>query len=268
MEEFHNPLLNAMNGGSGVPLNNEPVKPKEEKIMTDENVEENTEDKPKKGKKKKPVEEAPVEEAVEETVEEAPEDDMVDMGGMIDMPDIMMPDEDYEDAGAIEDDVKAKGAFKWAFIGTGQAGSRMVESLYNLGYKRVCCINTTKQDLVNIKIPEENKFLMEMEDSGTAKNPEVGAKAIKEYREDVYDLMRKSWGTEFDRILIVSSLGGGCINKGTTIYSDKHGFIPINDLWDYAVEQGQKMGVIPIYDTCGDRILDISSLDIYTYDLD
>ena len=70
----------------------------------------------------------------------------------IDLPDIPMPDENAQ-AQEIED--KFEGAYKFAIIGVGQGGSRIAETFWNLGYRRVCVINTAKQDLKYINIPED-----------------------------------------------------------------------------------------------------------------
>ena len=62
----------------------------------------------------------------------------------IDLPDIPMPD-DHPQLQEIEDEFE--GAYKFAIVGVGQGGSRIAETFWNLGYRRVCVINTAKQDL-------------------------------------------------------------------------------------------------------------------------
>lgn len=134
------------------------------------------------------------------------ETEMIDVGGIA-LPDIPMPDTDNVDSDIINDECDT--AFKFAFVGCGQAGSRLVEAFYRLGYRRICCINTTNQDLQNIQIPEKNKLVMDIGEGGAGKNPANGEKAAKKYYEDVYDLMRRSWGKEFEKILICGGMGGG-----------------------------------------------------------
>ena len=76
----------------------------------------------------------------------------------IDLPDIPLPDDE-----PLEDGVKDEfndAAFNFAIVGVGQGGSRLAESFWNLGYRRVGIINTAQQDLSLIKIPEENKLLV------------------------------------------------------------------------------------------------------------
>jgi len=123
------------------------------------------------------------------------------------VPDIPMPDEDVEEEGIIEDECDA--AFNFAFIGAGQAGARMAEAFWQLGYRRVCAVNTTNQDLVHINIPEDHKLVMDIGEGGAGKDPSKGEKAVKQYYEDVYDLMRRCFGRNFERILVCAGAGGG-----------------------------------------------------------
>ena len=126
---------------------------------------------------------------------------------LVDVPDIPMPDAQAVEGEIIDDE--CAGAFKLAFIGSGQGGSRIAESFYRLGYRRVCCVNTTGQDLAAISIPEENKLVMDIGSGGAGKDMAKGEAASKEYYEDIYDLMRRSFGKKFDRIIICVGAGGG-----------------------------------------------------------
>lgn len=126
---------------------------------------------------------------------------------IVDVSDIPLPDEVTAETSVVEDECKC--AFRLAFVGAGQGGSRLVESFWKLGYRRVCCVNTTKQDLAAIKIPEQNKLLMDIGSGGAGKDPAKGKEAATKYREDVYDLMQKSFGSKFDKIIVVACAGGG-----------------------------------------------------------
>jgi cell division GTPase FtsZ len=125
---------------------------------------------------------------------------------IIEVPDIPMP-EGGEDTSIVKDE--CEGAFKFAFIGVGQGGSRIAESFWKLGYRRVCCVNTTSLDLAAIAIPDANKLVMDIGTGGAGKEPGKGAQAVKAHYEDVYDLMRRSFGREFDRIFVCLGAGGG-----------------------------------------------------------
>jgi cell division GTPase FtsZ len=149
------------------------------------------------------------------------ETDVVNDDFLVDVPDIPLPTEqDQKDI--VEDECQS--AFNWAFVGAGQAGSRMAEAFWKLGYRRICCVNTTSQDLARIQIPDDKKFVMDIGEGGAGKDPSKGAKAITQYYEDVYDLMRRSFGRNFERILVLIGAGGGtgtgCIEKLIQISHD------------------------------------------------
>ncbi len=134
-------------------------------------------------------------------------EEVEDFGGVF-VPDIPMPDaETNENNEIVEDECDA--AFNLAFVGAGQAGARMVESFWKLGYRRVCAVNTTSQDLSYIDIPEENKLVMDIGEAGAGKDRTKGQKAITEYYEDAYDLMRRSFGKKLDKIIVCCGTGGG-----------------------------------------------------------
>jgi len=126
---------------------------------------------------------------------------------VVDVPDIPMPEAVSEKNEVVEDE--CKGAFKLAFVGSGQGGSRIAEAFWKLGYRRVCCVNTTGQDLAAINIPEANKLVMDIGSGGAGKDPTKGDAAAKKYYEDIYDLMRRCFGKKFDRIIICIGAGGG-----------------------------------------------------------
>lgn len=131
---------------------------------------------------------------------------MSDKNLIVDVPDIPMP-VNQTDTDVVKDE--CDGAFRFAFVGAGQGGSRLAESFWKLGYRRICCINTTGQDLSGIAIPEANKLVMDIGTGGAGKEPEKGAQAAKQYYEDIYDLMRRSFGKDIDRIFVCIGAGGG-----------------------------------------------------------
>ena len=125
----------------------------------------------------------------------------------VDVPDMPMPDMDAVDSEIVKDE--CKGAFKMAFVGSGQGGSRISEAFWKMGYRRVCCINTNRQDLAAIQIPEANKLVLDIGTGGAGKDPARGTKASEQYFEDIYDLMRRCFGRDFDRIMVCIGAGGG-----------------------------------------------------------
>ena len=127
----------------------------------------------------------------------------VDLG--IDLPDIPLPDDE-----PLEDGVKDTfddAAFNFAIVGVGQGGSRLAESFWNLGYRRVGVINTAQQDLSLIKVPEENKLLIG--DGGAGKNPDAADEVFRTRYEDILDFLKKTFGSGYERVLVCAGAGGG-----------------------------------------------------------
>jgi cell division GTPase FtsZ len=110
---------------------------------------------------------------------------------------------------AVEKKVEIKdkfdSGFKFAFIGSGQGGSRIAETFSKIGYGRVCAINTAQQDLDTVNIPNK----LNIGGGGAGKNPAIGARLYDEKKEDVLDFMKKSFGEEVDRIVVCAGGGGG-----------------------------------------------------------
>ena len=131
-----------------------------------------------------------------------------DLGFDLGLPDIPMP-EPQEPKEEVKDKVDV--AFKFAFIGAGQGGGRLAETFFDLGYRRVCAINTAQQDLNTIKV--DNKLCIGS--GGAGKDPSVAEKVYKEKTEDALDFMRESFGEDFDRIFVCAGAGGGT-GAGTT----------------------------------------------------
>jgi len=127
--------------------------------------------------------------------------------------DLVLPEIPVPEAPAPEKIIKDKfeGAFKFAFVGAGQGGSRIAETFSKFGYARVCAINTAQQDLNTVDI--KNKLCIGT--GGAGKDMDIAAKLYSERKEDVFDLMRDSFGDEIDRIFICAGAGGGS-GAGTT----------------------------------------------------
>ena len=129
--------------------------------------------------------------------------EVTDLG--IDLPDIPLPDDEPLEEGV--KDVFEDAAFNFAIVGVGQGGSRLAESFWNLGYRRVGVINTAQQDLSLIKVPEENKLLIG--EGGAGKNPEVADEVFRTKYEDILDFLKKTFGSGFERVLVCAGAGGG-----------------------------------------------------------
>ena len=96
-------------------------------------------------------------------------------------------------------------AFKFAFVGAGQGGTRIAEAFYDLGYRKLAAINTAQQDLNTSSL--NNKLCIG--DGGAGKNPSVAKNLYEEKKEDVLDFLRDSFGENLDRIFVCAGAGGG-----------------------------------------------------------
>lgn len=141
-------------------------------------------------------------EAVQSDASTAPEP-VEDLG--IDLPDIPLPDDDPVEDGVT--DTFDDAAFNFAVVGVGQGGSRLAESFWNLGYRRVGVINTAQQDLSLIKMPDANKLLIG--DGGAGKNPDAADEVFRTRYEDILDFLKKTFGTGYERVLVCAGAGGG-----------------------------------------------------------
>ena len=124
----------------------------------------------------------------------------------LELPDNLIPDQVpvlVEEAREVKDVVEV--AFNFAFVGAGQGGSRIAESFYNLGYRKIAVINTAQQDLASIKI--ENKKCIG--DGGAGKNPGVAEKLFNENVDDVVDFLKYSFTNKIDKIFVCVGAGGG-----------------------------------------------------------
>lgn len=134
----------------------------------------------------------------------------------IELPDIQMPDPDVMQKAEpeVEEDQKNT-AIKFGFIGVGQAGGKIANEFYRLGYRKIIAINTAKNDFSGLEIPAKRQLILG-DGAGAGKNPARGAEAVKNQREDILTLMKRSFGDQVDRILILASGGGGTGCGGVT----------------------------------------------------
>lgn len=92
-------------------------------------------------------------------------------------------------------------------IGSGQAGSRIAEAFYKLGYDTVA-VNTAMQDLKYIDIPDSNKLLLEYGLGGAAKETDIGKAAAESHRGEILQLVNDKLAASQVNVLCLS-LGGG-----------------------------------------------------------
>ena len=104
---------------------------------------------------------------------------------------------------------KITGSTRYAWIGAGQCGGRLVKSFYDLGYRKALAVNTTNNDLNLLDIPKSQKFLMDIGEKGAGKDMERGKQAVQEYAQDILHLAKKTFGTQVDHIMVCFGAGGG-----------------------------------------------------------
>ena len=121
----------------------------------------------------------------------------------ISLPDMPVPEAYVEETKKIEDEFD--GAFNFAFIGAGQGGGRIAETFHKFGYRRVCALNTSPQDLNTLNL--DNKLCIG--DGGAGKDMDLAKQKYEEHKDDAYDFILNSVGEEFDKIFVCAGAGGG-----------------------------------------------------------
>ena len=104
---------------------------------------------------------------------------------------------------------RIKGSTRYAWIGGGQCGGRIVKSFYDLGYRKVLAVNTTHHDLDLLDIPADQKFLMDIGEKGAGKDMERGREAVQQCQQEILHLTRQTFGQEVDHIMVCVGAGGG-----------------------------------------------------------
>lgn len=149
----------------------------------------------------------------EENLEESNQDAIPDIPSpeLPDIPDL--PLEDFEpDVETTEDEIedRSNGALTYAFIGAGQGGGRMAKAFYDLGYTKTLAVNTAKNDLKLLDLPEDHKFYIDhFGDQGAGKDQSKAALAFEAREQEVYNKFKKIIGEKVDRIIICAGVAGG-----------------------------------------------------------
>jgi cell division GTPase FtsZ len=143
----------------------------------------------------------------------------------MDIPDLEIPDlelEDYKEPETAIEDIKDEsgGSHVFAWIGSGQGGGRLAKAFYDRGYKKCIAVNTSKQDLARLDIPDTQKLLLDIGEEGAGKDMERGANATFKYKQEIFDLMRKIYGTKVDHIMVCIGAGGGSGSGSSLVLID------------------------------------------------
>lgn len=130
------------------------------------------------------------------------------------MSDISIPDlEAFTEPTEAPEDTSVKdesgGSVVYGVIGAGQAGGRLAEAFYGLGYKKCLAVNTAQNDLNGLSLPEAHKMLLAVDTGGGAgKDMSKGEEAALRAQQSVYERLQQLFG-KVDRILICAGAGGG-----------------------------------------------------------
>ena len=143
----------------------------------------------------------------------------------MEIPDLDIPDlelEDYKEPLSDAEEVKDEsgGSHTFAWIGSGQGGGRIAKAFYDRGYKKCIIVNTSKQDLTLLEIPDTQKLLLDIGEEGAGKDMERGASATLKYKQEIFDLMRKTYGTKVDHIMVCIGAGGGSGSGSSLVLVD------------------------------------------------
>lgn len=95
----------------------------------------------------------------------------------------------------------------FGIVGSGQAGSRLAESFYKLGYSALA-FNTAKQDLEHINLPNTSKCLLDYGLGGASKDPQIGHEAAASHRDFIAAKINDQLG-DCQVFVFCTSLGGG-----------------------------------------------------------
>lgn len=109
-------------------------------------------------------------------------------------------------------------SIKFGVIGSGQAGSRLAETFYKIGYD-AAVFNTAATDLQHIDIPDSNKLLLNYSIGGAAKSLEIGQDAAELNREAIQSVINNQLA-DAQMFVFCTSLGGGSGAGSTTVMID------------------------------------------------
>ncbi len=99
-------------------------------------------------------------------------------------------------------------AVKLGILGCGQGGGNLADAFWGVGYRRVAALNTTARDLIKSSIPEKNRHILQSP-GGAGKDPSVGKQLAEAESEEIFALIKRSFGDDAEQILVCVGAGGG-----------------------------------------------------------
>ncbi len=103
----------------------------------------------------------------------------------------------------------AIGSVRFAWLGAGHCGGRVLAAFRLLGYGKTLALNTTHRDLDRLDLPPSHKMILDIGLEGAGKDMSLGRKAILLHQEKILERMHKSFGGDTDHIMICFGAGGG-----------------------------------------------------------
>lgn len=143
--------------------------------------------------------------------------------------DVVIPEEKYED--------KVVTGIQMGFIGCGQGGCRLVESMYKIGYRKVILFNTNEGDQEGLTVPKGAWVIAEGM-TGAGKNPEYGEKAAKSVIPELLKKMNQRF-VGVTHIIIAVGAGGGTGTGSASVIAETCKQWIYNQTGDYS---GAKIG--------------------------
>jgi cell division GTPase FtsZ len=101
----------------------------------------------------------------------------------------------------------------WGIVGLGQAGSRIAETFYKLGYE-ACVFNTATQDLEHINLPENRKVYLPFALGGAGKELDNGRQAVEQNGELIINKFNEIFSDKQEMMFVAVSGGGGTGSGG------------------------------------------------------
>lgn len=100
----------------------------------------------------------------------------------------------------------------FGIVGLGQAGSRVAETFYSLGYE-ACVFNTATQDLEHIQLPDKKKIFLPFALGGAGKELDNGRQAVEQNGQLILDKLNENFD-DMQEMLILAVSGGGGTGSG------------------------------------------------------
>jgi len=98
-------------------------------------------------------------------------------------------------------------------VGLGQAGSRIAETFYKLGYE-ACVFNTATQDLEHIDLPLDKKVYLPFALGGAGKELDNGRQAVEQNGETILEKLNTVFNESQEMLILAVSGGGGTGSGG------------------------------------------------------